>query len=745
MQIWPGTPYPLGATFDGSGTNFAIFSEAAERVELCIIDDAGVEERIAMPEVDAYVWHCYIPGISPGQRYGYRVHGSYDPSRGLRCNPNKLLLDPYAKAIDGQVDGHRSLFSYEFDDPSVRNDEDSAPHTMISVVVNPYFDWGQDRPPGHDYHDTVIYEAHVRGLTMQHPEVPEDLRGTYAGMTHPAVIDHLRRLGVTAVELMPVHQFVDDPSLQQRGLHNYWGYNTIGFFAPHGAYAAFGSRGQQVQEFKTLVKTLHAADIEVILDVVYNHTAEGNHLGPTLSLRGIDNRSYYRLVDSSPEHYFDTTGTGNSLLMRNPQVLQLIMDSLRYWVTEMHVDGFRFDLASTLARQFHEVDRLSAFFDLVHQDPVVGRVKLIAEPWDLGDGGYQVGGFPPLWSEWNGRYRDTVRDFWRGEPAQLAEFASRIAGSSDLYSHTGRTPSASVNFVTAHDGFTLHDLVSYNDKHNEANGEGNKDGESHNRSWNCGTEGPTDDSAINSLRYRQMRNFLLTLLMSQGVPMLAHGDEIARTQQGNNNVYCQDNELAWVDWDLDEARRRHLEFVRAIVRLRRKHPVLHRRRFFAGDPIKDDDIPGDIAWINTDGTEMHDDAWRDGYARTLTVFLNGSAITETDVRGHRIVDDSFLCMFNAHVEDVQFTTPPAMYGHAWTVEVSTTTPAILAPGAPHGPARHVTYDESDTSAVQHGSKTSHALETIVDPVPGTIAEAGQKVVIPAHCIVVFSRPPVEPE
>ena len=531
MLMWPGRPYPLGATYDGSGTNFALFSEVAERVELCLIAEDGTETRADLTEVDAFVWHGYLPAITPGQRYGFRVHGPYDPEHGHRCNPNKLLLDPYAKAIDGQIDGDPSLYSYDFANPDKRNDADSAGHTMTSVVINPYFDWGHDRPPQHQYHESVIYEAHVRGLTMQHPAVPEELRGTYAGMAHPAVIEHLTSLGVTAVELMPVHQFVNDPSLVEKGLSNYWGYNTIGFFAPHNGYAAFRNAGQQVQEFKAMVKELHAADIEVILDVVYNHTAEGNHMGPTLSFRGLDNANYYRLVDDDQAHYFDTTGTGNSLLMRSPHVLQLIMDSLRYWVLEMHVDGFRFDLAATLARQFHEVDRLSAFFDLVHQDPVISQVKLIAEPWDVGDGGYQVGGFPPLWSEWNGKYRDSVRDFWRGEPSTLGEFASRLSGSSDLYEHTGRRPIASVNFVTAHDGFTLNDLVSYNEKHNEANGEGNKDGESHNRSWNCGVEGPTDDAAVRSLRARQRRNFLTTLLLSQGVPMLAHGDELGRTQQ----------------------------------------------------------------------------------------------------------------------------------------------------------------------------------------------------------------------
>lgn len=518
MEIWPGKPYPLGSTFDGSGVNFAVFSEVAEMVELCLIDDDGGEQRVPMTEVDGYVWHCYIPQLQPGQRYGFRVHGPYDPAAGNRCNPAKLLLDPYAKAIDGQIRNDESLFSYRFEDPSEFNDEDSLGATMLSVVINPYFDWGHDRPPRREYHDTIIYEAHVKGLTMTHPEVPEGIRGTYAGIAHPAVVAHLKQLGVTAIELLPVHQFIQDTSLQEKGLKNYWGYNTIGFLAPHNEYSASGTRGQQVTEFKSMVKALHEADIEVILDVVYNHTAEGNHMGPTLAFRGLDNNAYYRLVSDDLASYYDTTGTGNSLLMRNPHVLQLIMDSLRYWVTEMHVDGFRFDLAATLARQFHEVDKLSAFFDLIQQDPIVSQVKLIAEPWDVGDGGYHVGNFPPLWTEWNGKYRDTVRDFWRGEPATLGEFASRLTGSSDLYAHSARKPIASINFVIAHDGFTLRDLVSYNEKHNEANGEGNNDGESHNRSWNCGVEGPTDDTAVNELRARQQRNMLTTMLISQGCP-----------------------------------------------------------------------------------------------------------------------------------------------------------------------------------------------------------------------------------
>ncbi|WP_309134979.1 glycogen debranching protein GlgX [Cellulomonas sp.] len=672
MQIWPGRPYPLGATYDGTGTNFALFSGVAERVELCLIDADGSETRIDLPEVDAFVWHGYVPGLAPGQRYGFRVHGPYDPAQGHRCDPSKLLLDPYAKAIDGQIDGDASLFSYRFDAPEERNEEDSKDHTMTSVVVNPFFDWGHDRPPQHQYHESVIYEAHVKGLTQLHPAVPEELRGTYAGIAHPAVIEHLTSLGVTAIELMPVHQFVNDPTLQERGLSNYWGYNTIGFFAPHNAYSSLTTSGQQVQEFKSMVKALHDANIEVILDVVYNHTAEGNHLGPTLSFRGIDNASYYRLVDEDPAHYFDTTGTGNSLLMRSPHVLQLIMDSLRYWVTEMHVDGFRFDLAATLARQFHEVDRLSAFFDIVQQDPVVSQVKLIAEPWDLGDGGYQVGGFPPLWSEWNGDYRDTVRDFWRGEPSTLGQFASRLSGSSDLYEHTGRRPIASINFVTAHDGFTLADLVSYNEKHNEANGEDNRDGESHNRSWNCGAEGPTDDPEVKRLRARQQRNFLATLLLSQGVPMIAHGDEIGRTQGGNNNGYCQDNEITWVDWELDDERMSLLEFTRRLVHLRREHPVFRQRRFFAGSAEHGGESElHDIAWLTPTGDHMDDSAWDSDHAFAVQVFLNGDAIDEPDMRGQDIVDDSFLLLFNGHWEKSQFQLPGAGYGAVWTAVLDT--------------------------------------------------------------------------
>jgi isoamylase len=677
IAVWPGDSYPLGATYDGAGTNFALFSEVAERVELCLFDDAGKESRVDLREVDGFVWHGYLPGINPGQRYGYRVHGPYNPPAGQRCNPAKLLLDPYAKAIDGQVQWGQPVFSYYFGNPDRRNNADSAPHVPRSVVVNPYFDWGLDRPPRIPYHESVIYEAHVRGLTKEHPVVAEEQRGTYLGLAHPAIISHLHRLGVTAIELMPVHQFVTDSHLSDQGLHNYWGYNTIGFFAPHNGYAASGSRGQQVQEFKTMVRALHEAGIEVILDVVYNHTAEGNHLGPTLSFRGIDNAAYYRLVDDDRRYYMDTTGTGNSLLMRHPHVLQMIMDSLRYWVLEMHVDGFRFDLAAALARQLSEVDRLSAFFDLVQQDPVVSQVKLIAEPWDVGDGGYQVGNFPPLWSEWNGKYRDTIRDLWRGEPATLPEFASRLTGSSDLYQQDSRRPVASVNFVTAHDGFTLQDLVSYNHKHNDANGEDNRDGSDDNRSWNCGAEGPTDDKGILALRARQKRNFLTTLLLSQGVPMLLAGDEMGRTQQGNNNAYCQDNEISWFDWAVRaEDDQELLDYVTALIRLRAEHPVFRRRRFFRGQAVRGGRPRlGDIAWLTLAGEEMTDHDWDAGLAKSLTVFLNGRAISEPDRRGGRIGDDSFLIMFNVSEEDLTFTIPPRRYGQRWAKALDTATPA----------------------------------------------------------------------
>ncbi|MFI9392799.1 glycogen debranching protein GlgX [Streptomyces bauhiniae] len=672
VPVWSGHPYPLGASYDGQGTNFALFSEVAERVELVLVDDAGAETPVPLHEVDGFVWHGYLPEVGPGQRYGYRVHGPWQPSLGHRCNPAKLLLDPYARAIDGQMDNDPSLYER---DPHGPAPADSGGHSMLGVVTDPYFDWGDDRPPGHQYSESVIYETHVRGLTRTHPDVPERLRGTYAGLAHPAITEHLTSLGVTAVELMPVHQFAQDGVLRDRGLSNYWGYNTIGFFAPHNAYAALGSRGQQVNEFKAMVKAMHAAGLEVILDVVYNHTAEGNEMGPTLSFRGIDNASYYRLVDGDWAHYYDTTGTGNSLLMRHPYVLQLIMDSLRYWVTEMHVDGFRFDLAATLARQFHEVDRLSAFFDLIQQDPVISRVKLIAEPWDLGEGGYQVGNFPQLWSEWNGKYRDAVRDFWRAEPGSLGEFASRLTGSSDLYQASRRRPRASVNFVTAHDGFTLRDLVSYNDKHNEANGEGNRDGESDNRSWNCGAEGDTDNPAVLELRARQQRNLLATLLLSQGIPMLGHGDELGRTQGGNNNAYCQDNEVSWIDWDLSEEQRALVDFTRRLIGLRAAHPVLRRRRFFRGETATKRKQPlPDLIWLRPDAREMTDQDWRRGDAHSVGVFLNGDAIAERDAYGGRVVDDSFLLLLNGFWEPVDFRLPAASYGERWTTLIDTADP-----------------------------------------------------------------------
>jgi isoamylase len=679
--MWPGSPYPLGATFDGGGSNFSIFSEVAEKIELCLFDDEGKETQVSLPERHGMIWHGYLPRVGPGQRYGYRVHGPYEPSAGLRCNPAKLLLDPYAKAIDGRNDWNEALFSYRFDDPEVRNDDDSAPYAMKSVVINPFFDWTGDRLLRVPYNESVIYEAHVKGMTMRHPDIPDDVRGTYAGLAHPAMIRHFKKLGVTAVELLPVHQFVIDSTLQERGLSNYWGYNTIGFFAPHNDYASFGGRGGQALEFKTMVRALHRAGIEVILDVVYNHTAEGNHMGPMLSFRGIDNPAYYRLVEGDEQHYFDTTGTGNSLNVRHHESLRLIMDSLRYWVSDMHVDGFRFDLASSLARQFHEVDRLSAFFELVNQDPIVSQVKLIAEPWDVGDGGYQVGNFPPLWTEWNGRYRDTVRDFWRGEPANLAEFASRFTGSSDLYESDNRHPIASINFITAHDGFTLCDLVSYNEKHNEANGEDDRDGDSHNRSWNCGAEGATDNPDILGLRERQKRNFLATLLLSQGVPMIAHGDERGRTQQGNNNVYCQDNELSWVNWDAIEANQKLTEFTSRLIELRRDHPIFRRQRFFQGRPIHGSNLD-DIAWLSPAGQPMDDEAWNTGDARSVAVFLNGQGIPDRDLLGERVIDDSFLLLINAWHEPITFTLPNPDYAPGWRAVLDTADPQPPTPTQP---------------------------------------------------------------
>ena len=679
--IWPGTAYPLGATYDGAGTNFSLFSEVADKVELCLISKDGTEERINLDEVDGYVWHAYLPTVTPGQRYGFRVHGPWDPGAGHRCDASKLLLDPYGKSFHGDFEFTQALFSYDLAvaavDPSQTGTPpmvDSLGHTMTSVVINPFFNWGNDRAPNTPYHETVIYEAHVKGMTQTHPGIPEDQRGTYAGLCHPVIIEHLKSLNVTAIELMPVHQFMHDHRLIDLGLRNYWGYNTFGFLAPHYQYAANQSAGGAVAEFKGMVRSFHEAGIEVILDVVYNHTAEGNHLGPTINFRGIDNAGYYRLLDGDLKFYKDFTGTGNSLNVRHPHSLQLIMDSLRYWVLDMHVDGFRFDLASTLAREFYDVDRLSAFFDLVQQDPVISQVKLIAEPWDIGEGGYQVGNFPGLWTEWNGQYRDTVRDYWRGEPATLNEFASRLTGSSDLYEATGRRPSASINFVTAHDGFTLADLVSYNEKHNDANGEDNRDGESHNRSWNCGAEGPTDDPEILALRGKQMRNILATLMVSQGTPMISHGDEFGRTQQGNNNVYCQDSELAWMDWTLCQTNADLLAFARTVTALRKNHPVFRRRRFFDGKLIRSgDEEIRDIAWLTSAGIPMTPDDWNSGF-QCVAVFLNGEAIPAPNARGERVIDDTFLLCFNAQSDPVDFMAAEGDYAAEWTAALDTAAP-----------------------------------------------------------------------
>jgi isoamylase len=669
MKAWPGQPYPLGATYDGVGTNFSVFSEVAERVELCLFDDEGHQTCLDLPEVFGFSWHGYLPDVGPDQRYGFRVHGPWNPEQGQRCNPAQLLLDPYARAIDGQVDWNEAVFSYHFNDPEgPPNEADSAPYVPKSVVISPFFDWGNDRHPRTPWHESVIYETHVKGFTIRQPDIPPDIRGTYAALAHPVAVEYLVNLGITAVELMPVHQFIHDSHLLEKGLHNYWGYNSIGYFAPHNEYSSSGQLGQQVQEFKQMVKILHQAGIEVILDGVHNHTAEGNHLGPTLSFRGLDNAAYYRLAADDPRYYMDYTGTGNSLNMRHPHVLQLIMDSLRYWVLEMHVDGFRFDLASTLARELYDMGRLSAFFDLIQQDPVISQAKLIAETWDVGEGGYQVGNFPPLWSEWNGKYRDTMRGYWRGEDQTLAEFASRFTGSSDLYEFSGRHPYASVNFVTAHDGFSLRDLVSYNEKHNEANEEESLNKENHNRSWNCGTEGPTNDPGVNALRARQQRNFLATLFLSQGVPMLLGGDEISRTQGGNNNAYCQDNEISWYDWE--QADQDLLEFIRRIIDFRSRHPVFHRRGWFQGRPIHGSRVH-DVAWFKPDGEEMSKGDWETGFAKSLGVFLNGEGITAPDPRGERIIDDTFYLLFNAHYEAVNFRLPDSKWGQSWTRALDT--------------------------------------------------------------------------
>jgi glycogen operon protein len=676
MNVWLGRPYPLGATWDGTGVNFALFSQNATKVELCLFDGpAGNREiaRIRMPEQTDQVWHVYLPGIRPAQLYGYRVYGPYEPQAGHRFSPAKLLLDPYAKAIAGTIQWSDALFGYTIGHPEADlscDERDSAAGVPKCVVVDTAFNWGNDTHPHTPWHKTLIYELHIKGFTARHPDVPKQLRGTYAGITCPEVIDHLHSLGITAVELMPMHQFVADKHLLDKGLTNYWGYNSIGFFAPEARYASSGTRGQQVTEFKTMVKALHSEGIEVILDVVYNHTGEGNHLGPTLCFRGIDNASYYRLVADNLRYYMDYTGCGNTLNMTHPRTLQLIMDSLRYWVLEMHVDGFRFDLASALARELHAVDRLGAFFDIIHQDPVLSQVKLIAEPWDLGEGGYQVGNFPVLWAEWNAEYRDTVRRFWKGDEGLVGGLAYRLTGSSDLYGWSGRRPHASINFITAHDGFTLRDLVSYNAKHNEANGEGNRDGHDHNLSWNCGVEGPTNDPAVLALRARQQRNFLATLLLSQGVPMLHAGDEIGHTQQGNNNAYCQDNEISWIDWNLDRPRQELLEFTRLLSRLFHRHAVLRRRKFFQGRQIRGSEVK-DLAWFRPDGKEMTDEDWNNWHARCLGLRLAGDAIEELDARGNRIVDQTLLILLNAHYEPIPFVLPAHRPDVQWEVVVDT--------------------------------------------------------------------------
>jgi isoamylase len=678
MRTRPGRPYPLGATWDGAGVNFALFSENAEGVEVCLFDENDQESRIPVREHTDQVWHLHLPEARPGQRYGYRVHGPYDPAAGHRFNPAKLLLDPYARAVDSTVRWSDAVFGYPIghtDADLAKDERDSAANMPKSVVVDPAFTWGDDRPLRTPLNESVIYEVHVKGFTARHPDVPKGQRGTYAGLASPPAIDYLRSLGITAVELLPIHQFVADKTLVDRGLTNYWGYNSIGFFAPDVRYASDGTLGQQIVEFKTMVRTLHEAGIEVILDVVYNHTAEGNQLGPTLCFRGIDNAAYYRLVPDDRRYYMDYTGCGNTLNMTHPRTLQLIMDSLRYWITEMHVDGFRFDLASALARELHDVDRLGAFFDIIHQDPIISQVKLIAEPWDLGQGGYQVGNFPVLWAEWNGIYRDTVRAYWKGDEGQAGSMAYRLTGSSDLYGRGGRRPYASINFVTAHDGFTLHDLVSYNDKHNEANGEENRDGHDHNLSWNCGAEGPTDDPAIVQLRERQKRNFMATLLLSEGVPMLTAGDEFGRTQQGNNNAYCQDNELSWLDWNLDRGRQGLLRFTRTLIRLRRRHPVLRRRGFFYGRRIRGSEVK-DLAWFRPDGKEMAEEDWTNPHTRCFGLRLSGDAIDEVDDHGRRITDDTFLILVNAHHEPVPFLLPAHRRGVRWEVLVDTRTPDV---------------------------------------------------------------------
>ncbi|HJU04168.1 MAG TPA: glycogen debranching protein GlgX [Nitrospiraceae bacterium] len=679
MRVWPGNPYPLGATWDGRGVNFGLFSEYATKVDLCLFDSAGDEKeahRIPLTEHTDQVWHAYLPEILPGQLYGYRVHGPYEPQQGHRFNPNKILLDPYAKAIGRDIQWADEVFAYRFNDPATDlsyDDRDSAPYAPLAMVIDPAFTWGNDRSPRTPWHKTIIYELHVKGFTQLHPALPDKLRGTYAGLASETVIKHLIDLGITAVELEPVHYFLNDRHLIDRGLTNYWGYNTLGYFAPAERYAAKHIPQDAVQQFKMMVAALHDAGIEVILDVVYNHTAEGNQLGPTLSMRGIDNVAYYKLSPEDRRYYMDYTGTGNSLNVQHPRVLQLIMDSLRYWVTDMHVDGFRFDLASALARELYEVNRLGPFFDIIHQDPILSQVKLIAEPWDVGEGGYQVGNFPVLWSEWNGKYRDTVRRFWKGEGGILSEFATRLSGSSDLYQDDGRKPYASINFVTCHDGFNLNDLVSYNEKHNEANGENNQDGTNDNQSWNCGVEGPTDDPAVNALRWQQKRNFITTLLLSQGVPMLLAGDELSHTQQGNNNAYCQDNEITWLRWDVTDEERAFFEFVRKVVAIERTQPVFQRRKFFQGRAIYGADID-DITWFDPSGQEMGDEAWNTGYAQCFGVRFAGDLIGDMDERGEPIKGNTILLLMNAHHDTISFTLPARVEGQQWERLVDTADP-----------------------------------------------------------------------
>jgi isoamylase len=684
ITVYPGSPYPLGATWDGEGVNFALYADNATGVELCLFnttEDETESVKVKITERTHQIWHVYLPEIKPGQLYGYRVYGPYEPENGHRFNPNKLLIDPYAKAISGTINWHDSMFGYKVGTPQedlAMSDLDSAPYIPCSVVVDQHYDWEGDKFPKIPYHKSIIYEAHVKGLTKLHPDIPEEIRGTYAAIGHPVTIKYLQELGITAIELMPVHHFITDRHLADKGLTNYWGYNSIGFFAPDVRYTSNGMLGEQVVEFKDMVKALHKAGIEIILDVVYNHTGEGNHMGPTLSFRGVDNSSYYRMVEDDKRFYMDYTGTGNTLNAMMPPVLRLIMDSLRYWVLEMHVDGFRFDLAATLARELHEVDRLGSFFDIIHQDPVISQVKLIAEPWDIGEGGYLVGKFPPGWAEWNGKYRDCIRDYWRGAESMLGEFAERFTGSSDLYRDDWRRPTASINFITAHDGFTLHDLVSYNEKHNEANGEDNNDGDNHNRSWNCGAEGPTEDKEIEKLRQQQKRNFLTTLFLSQGVPMLVAGDEISRTQQGNNNAYCQDNEISWINWLT--ADKELLEFTRKLIKMRRNHPVFCRRRWFQGQPIKGVGVE-DIAWFLPDGSEMNEEHWNHDYAKSLGVFLNGRGLHSVGPKGEQIIDDSFYVIFNAHHEDLDYTMPEAKYGAQWTKILDTSENRVDEDGA----------------------------------------------------------------